>query len=337
MSETKKNICSNPECNITETGKCVEGFPDLADCPYYGKELKETKAALNEDAASSSTHLSTGDALNIEQANKVLSKYSTKVIAVVGPVNSGKTTLISSLYDVFQKGSFKGYSFTGSRTIPAFERMCHLARAVSNRSLPSVERTSRSSGLKFFHLGLSNTNTNKVELLLSDRSGEDYESATDKTEFCSELKELVRADLVLILVDGKNISDRKLRQSVVTRIKLLLQALFEGGMIDAKHRIGIVLTKYDLVKSDENNGGSSDSIFESLSDWINENFSEKFMEIFSIKIAARPESNEMEAGYGLDGLFNRCFQEKVILKHQVLRKVSATRAYHHGPKIFGEK
>ncbi|MDX3911812.1 MAG: hypothetical protein QHC67_18755, partial [Sphingobium sp.] len=40
MADTEVS-CANRECRIAQDGKCLEGYDDLNECPYYGKELEE--------------------------------------------------------------------------------------------------------------------------------------------------------------------------------------------------------------------------------------------------------------------------------------------------------
>src|SRR5580698_7970222 len=46
-------------------------------------------------------------------------------IVLAGPTDSGKTTLLTSLYELFQWRKVEGYAFAGSMTLPAFEERCH--------------------------------------------------------------------------------------------------------------------------------------------------------------------------------------------------------------------
>src|SRR5437660_50697 len=49
---------------------------------------------------------------------------SVQWIVLAGPVDSGKTTLLTSLYELFQWRRVEGYAFAGSNTLPAFEERC---------------------------------------------------------------------------------------------------------------------------------------------------------------------------------------------------------------------
>jgi len=51
------------------------------------------------------------------------------VVAIIGPTDAGKTSLIASLYDLLQEGPVAGIGFARSLTLHAFEQACHDARA----------------------------------------------------------------------------------------------------------------------------------------------------------------------------------------------------------------
>jgi polynucleotide 5'-kinase involved in rRNA processing len=48
-----------------------------------------------------------GEALTSDEAYELTSEYPTKLIALAGPVASGKTTLLASIFHVFQRAGFK--------------------------------------------------------------------------------------------------------------------------------------------------------------------------------------------------------------------------------------
>lgn len=328
MSEILEAKCPNPDCDVAETGKCVEGISKPEECPHYGQDSFQVEPTPEKE---SDIHLSTGEALDLEQANEMLCANSARVIAVVGPADSGKTTLICSFYDLLQLKPFNGYSFAASGTIPAFERRCHRARAASLRSSPDMERTPTSTGLKYLHLGVFRSEDGRIDLLFSDRAGEAYESAAKNLEMCNELTELYRADLVLILVDGKKIADNTSRHVSVMNVKTLLEALITSGMIGPAHRVAIVLTKFDLLDDNKETGESSNSAFDKLVKWIKTNHSGKVKEVLALKTAARPENESVAAGTGLDQLLDECVKARVIPKFAPPTTIVPTRAYHQVP------
>ena len=129
--------CPNPDCRVAETGKCVEGFQNVSECPHQKltSKISETQADAADNAETipekgrNYVSIASGDLLTIDEANDVLCESVSRVITVIGPHDSGKTTFILSLYNAFQHSTFGDWSFGGSFTLPAFEQRSHLASA----------------------------------------------------------------------------------------------------------------------------------------------------------------------------------------------------------------
>ena len=159
--EPGTHFCSNPDCRVAQDGACVDGFP-LDECPRYGRTMDEDAPDAvgpldaNDDGDTGSVPLISADALTPPQASGVLRATQARVVAVLGPLNSGKTSLIASLYGLFLGGPVNGIAFARSRTLHAFERASHDARSASRRAEPTMTRTPR-GGVRFFHLELRGT------------------------------------------------------------------------------------------------------------------------------------------------------------------------------------
>ncbi|WP_413038547.1 TRAFAC clade GTPase domain-containing protein, partial [Pseudomonas coronafaciens] len=130
--------CANPECRVAETGRCVEGLVVDA-CSHYGAEADDQgdgnpdviEVEL-EDEGVYGVSLPHAESLDLEEGSQALRASNARVIAVIGPSDSGKTSLIAGLYDLFQSGLVGKVKFARSKTLHAFERLCHDARAVSS-------------------------------------------------------------------------------------------------------------------------------------------------------------------------------------------------------------
>ena len=72
-----------------------------------------------------------GRELNDAAALDLAKSRPVQWIVLAGPIDSGKTTLLTSLYELFQWREVEGYAFAGSSTLPAFEELCYL----SNRAV----------------------------------------------------------------------------------------------------------------------------------------------------------------------------------------------------------
>jgi Double-GTPase 2 len=115
-------------------------------------------------------NLPLGKPLEEAGASEVLRGSGAPIVVLAGAVKSGKTTLLASLHDAFQRTPFAGYLCAGSRTLLGLEEECFDARFASGGETPVTQRTKLEEGILFYHL---------KELLLADMSGEHYEGALD--------------------------------------------------------------------------------------------------------------------------------------------------------------
>jgi hypothetical protein len=305
--------CPNPDCRVAETGKCVEGF-EIGLCPHQKAadvKAKTPNIEVSDDAniaQKSQTDIPVirGIILNIDEATDVLCSGPSRVVTLIGPKESGKTTLSLSLYEAFQHESFGRWSFAGSLTLPAFEERCHLSRVECGMTIPDTLRTSISDGLGFLHLAVHSIETGRIELLISDQSGETYTMAADHKEDCDNLYEVSRADLVLCLVDGKKLAGDE-RHGVKHDTTILATALFEGGALSKSQCVGIVLTKYDLVLS-SGVTEQAEKDFDDLAANFRRKFGSKIAKIKSFKVAARSENDQLEQRYGILDILEECLR-----------------------------
>src|SRR5205085_5639270 len=91
--------------------------------------------------ASEYIDLPKGKELNESAALNLAKSRPVQWIVLAGPSDSGKTTLLTSLYELFQWRKVEGYAFAGSNTLPAFEERCYLSRRDSGNVTPHTPRT----------------------------------------------------------------------------------------------------------------------------------------------------------------------------------------------------
>jgi len=334
--------CPNPDCKVAETGKCVEGFP-VGECPHH---LKTVSSESSPDASSietvqeqasetnlSETSIASGEILSIDEATDILRRGLTRVMTVIGPNKSGKTTLGISLYDVFQHGPFDRWRFSGSMTLPAFEKRCHHARSECGNATPDTQRTSLSDGLGFLHLALHCSESGRVDLLISDRSGEFYSAIADNRENCNSLHEVARADHVLFLVDGEKLASDE-RHGVINDARMMIATLMEGKVLGVGQRVGIVLTKYDLVFSSELKE-RVERDFTSFVNKLEETYGASLAEIKAFKIAARSETDTIKTCYGVLDILEQTLQQRNIVKHTPTSIAKLDRSFLHLQEIDG--
>jgi hypothetical protein len=317
MTTVADVVCTNPDCRISETGECVEGL-DIESCPRLKAERNTSQSPIPETVneeelqAVADIALPKAQRLNLEEASSIMRTASTKLVAIIGPIDCGKTSLIACLCYLYQLGPIRTLRFAKSRTFLAFEQACHDARAASLRNAPTMEHTQR-GGVGFFHLALQQNAGRARDLLLGDRNGEDYRTVTDDTSIAKEFYEVHRANVITMLVNGESLLDLGKRHGVKREVRLILQGLLEGNAINPRQRLALVLTKYDSISRapDEQKRKASEE-FEMLKRTITDRYGELFASINSFQISASPSQPDCEFGYGVAELLEFWMAQDMI-------------------------
>ena len=299
MAETAEIQCANPACKVRQDGKCVEGL-EKDKCSHYGKPLAATASPGATEADRHGIVLPSGDLLDQEEASQVLRRGASRVIAVVAPKEAGKTTLIASVFELFLRGPIGPFRFCGSRTMYAFERACHPSRGVSRNVRPKTERTLLTT-VKFYHAALCRPGGPVLDLIVADRNGEDYGTAADDASAVGEFVEIRRADTITFLIDGRQLADPVTRNTVGSEMLAIVQALVDGGAIEGRPRVALVLTKLDdIERSDDSERAKRD--FVKIDAKFRELHAHAFGEIRSFEVAACPSDMSLPLGHGVADL-----------------------------------
>lgn len=294
-------ICANRQCRVAQDGKCVEGYDNLEKCPYYGKEPEEIDDEQDDgdqEAVDAFDGLRLPDAFALEsvRASSVLAQLPSRMIGIIGVFDSGKTSVIGGLFDLFQLGPVSDTVFAGSSTLHGLEIICHDARVASERDEPHSERTKRGE-VRFYHIDVSRDGELR-SLLIADRSGEEYEEVADLAANASGMFELRRADVITVLVDGRRLASPADRADAMGAIPLIIQGMVENGAFARRPNLAIVLTKDDAVQASPRKDKVAND-FQSIVDNIRETFAGKFGELCSFVTSASPKDNNVERGAGL--------------------------------------
>ena len=305
--DTETTVCSNPECQVAETGDCLDGFHVNA-CPRYAgnPDNESSLPAVSDatvDAGVAYTQLMSADALTPPQASQLMWESEVRVVAILGPLNSGKTSLIASLYDLFQEAPVSDVEFSRSRTLHAFERACHDARSASRRREPDMSRTPR-GGVRFYHLEVGGGPVGAtLSLLMGDRSGEEYMDAADDASIACNFSEVIRADSLTLLIDGERLLDTGARHNLRGDVLLMLQALHDGGALRVGSRLAIVLTKLDAVRESPHTERVYRD-FDALLLLLRDRFGDTFSVIEPFRTAALPQTDVLKRGTGVAELLS---------------------------------
>jgi tRNA U34 5-carboxymethylaminomethyl modifying GTPase MnmE/TrmE len=306
-------VCSNPDCNISNDGLCVEGIKPPDKCTQYietSEELSNDDISIEDLDGRSAEQampalqdidLLDGEALNISKTTELLRQFSAYVVAFAGPSNVGKTTLFASIYDALHIGPIGTRSFGGSRTLYAFERLCHYSRLTSEQANPNTPHTPRTGSAMFYHLALHQPEINsRTDLLFADRAGEEYDGAINNSKNCQALFEVKRANTFLLLVDAEQLGDVKKRHAARMKALGLLKAIRKENLLNTMSAIAVVMTRCDLL-GDDTSKTMADSELKEILFKASELFP-KNTRIESIRVAAQPKSAAYKGKKGLDTL-----------------------------------
>lgn len=242
-----------------------------------------------------------GDYLPADEAGKVVRAAPSSVVVVAGVAGSGKTTLVAGLYGLFHKGPFAGYIFAGSRTLPGFERRCHLARMVSGLTSPDTERTKHSDSQHLLHLRLAELSPLRhYNILFSDIYGEAFRRAADSADECRKFAILKRADHVAFLIDGEKTVNRQERQGAFSSVDALLGQCLDSGMLGSTSSVQAVVTKWDVIAA---SAASNATFVDSKLKLLAERHGARLGRLFNHKVAIRPPGGGgIIAGHGMEEL-----------------------------------
>lgn len=274
-----------------------QGLPGNAPEPIEATAAKKTAAPLADVI-----DLPSGKELDELTAAKLQGAQLVRLIVVAGPVGAGKTTLVTTLHDLFQTGTIGDYSFAWSKTLPAFERRCHLSRIASERAVPDTERTPFGE-VRYLHVQISGRalRNDPIDLLFTDVSGESFERARDSISECQQLDFLRMTDHFLLLVDCAKLIDRKKRNQVVHDSMTLLRSCLDSGMLGTSCFVNVLWTKYDFVAA----AGKTEhtSFLGKVTEEFTKQFGSRVGKLSFTKVAARPRGvDDLEFGYGVPEL-----------------------------------
>jgi hypothetical protein len=312
MADSAQQItCRKIDCQVASTGKCADGHDPLASCPNYGNHPIESSDAYDGelDSTESATigpgriQLPAGDALTSDEVDQFLRWRDGTFVCIIGDSHSGKTTLISALYDRFLRGDFAGLGFAGSRSLVALERRSHHGRVDSGRLSPETAHTSLQDGLRYFHFALvaSGDPTKRTDLLLSDRSGEMYRKARDNAAEVKKLPEIGQANRVVLLLDGGRAANPVERHGALQSVRQSLRVLLDNGGIDGTSIVQIVTTKVDLISASAEAPSCRDSI-SAFCQRLTTDFGTRLGSLSFHDIAARDPTGGLAAAHGLNSL-----------------------------------
>ncbi len=321
----EQHACAQEACTVAVDGVCLEGIA-LDACPHHSlvaldesDEGDDAGREAEEQQAQSVVRLFSGEELDLEGARQVMVGSLTRMVVIIGDPDSGKTTLLAELWEQFQRGPYNGFLFAGSRTQPAFDRRCHLARIVSGRSESDTERTKPSDDVKWLHMAVRDSELAKPtqHLIFSDVSGEILRRIRDSTEEAARLSVFNRADHVLFLMNGAQLISVDERQRARTNAIMSLRSMLEAGQLGKDSLVEVAVSKWDLVVGKLEEANTQDFL-DAIKDEITRRFEGSLGKLSFHNIAARPEPGSgVSKAYGLSELFGSWVRDTLLVKPPV--------------------
>ncbi len=208
------------------------------------EEQESEDAAHEEDCV----QLPANKAMQPDTVSELLGARATRFVIVGGPFDSGKTTLISSIFERLHRNTIGSWQFAWSETLLDLEDIGFKGRDASGLNSPVTERTSQQVGRKTYHIRFFNRDSGRVQdILLVDISGEEFEAVRDFNDKCEELQFIRRADHFCFLLDGDRLAVLDKRNEVLPEATTILRALSETKTLLPSTHLQIVVSKFDSL------------------------------------------------------------------------------------------
>jgi len=261
------------------------------------------------DATAGLINLPAGVELNEAQAQKMEAEKSVRLIVVAGAIDCGKTTLLSSIYEMFQLGPIDKKQFAGCDTFPAFEKKCHLGRTDSgNQEEDTVRNAYEGPNPEYVHLKLQNgaKALGHIEFLFTDVSGEMFEHARNSTDECKKLEFLRRAAHVLIFLDCDKLLQPTKRWGMIKDARSLIQSCLDSEMLSPDCFVTVVWAKVDMIEAAKGKDNSAaKELMEQVEHEFREAFGDRIKNLKFHRTAARPNFYPaLKFGFGVHELMD---------------------------------
>jgi hypothetical protein len=262
-------------------------------------------AGGSKSAAPDIVNLPLGKELSESSALALAMSRPVRWIVIAGPSKAGKTTLLVSLFEMFQEGPVGGSLFAGSNTLPALELRCHLSRLASQNETADTERTEFTGAPTYLHMRICSQDTPQppIDFLFTDVSGEMFKNARDSTTECKELTFLRRAGYFLLLLDGRK-AVRVEKWAMVQDCKALLQSCVYSEMLAEDCVVNVVWSKFDYFVAAKNE--KDDQTFrQEVERDFRASFGDRIVHLKFSVLAARPKrARSLGYGHGVPELLN---------------------------------
>jgi hypothetical protein len=197
--------------------------------------------------ASGQPMVTADDAMTLAKARMLSGRRGARLVLLMGEAETGKTALTATLWQRFlEEDGLAGHRLAGSRTARGFERRAHWARLKAREPEAHLPGTRIVDG-GLLHLRVRRPDGRRVELLLWDLAGEQFEHVREGRRLVDELPWAARVDRFVVVLDAKALSLRGGSEIAVTRAQRLLLALQASQVVRDTARVAVLVTKGDML------------------------------------------------------------------------------------------
>lgn len=297
------------ENNVKVDSNILSGLEDYAATDVDSMisddiEVSDSESLKEDELQSGFLPLPSGRALSLQETYDVMASENTSVIVLVGPSECGKTTIESTIYQLFQREKLTNHLFAGSKTIQGYEDRSFYTRINSKQEVATTPRTSRGVQEIFLHLRLLNENKEqRANYLFADLSGEEIQAhIANVGSLTKQMPFLKFADSLTVILDGERLANKHRRNGVIEEASTMIRTIFDAGLYSMSTKVQLVISKYDIIKaSDDPN--------------INRFIEERIKELQSLiaryiknvtvhEVAAMPHNSSFAVGFGLESLLS---------------------------------
>ena len=183
------------------------------------------------------------DAMTLQEARLLSGRRGARLVLLMGEPRTGKNTLTATLWQRFlEADGLAGHRLAGSRTARGFERRAQWARQEARQPEAHFPVTRIEDG-GLLHLRVRRGDGARVELLLSDLGGEQFERVREGRPLLEELPWAARVDRFAVVVDATALAVPGASEIAVTRARRQLLALRTPTLVRDTARLAVVITK----------------------------------------------------------------------------------------------
>lgn len=280
----------------------AEGVTDLDS--IINDDIETSDAESLEEKSKGYLPLFSGKALSFQETYDIMASENTVLIILIGPSACGKTTIETSLYQLFQRRKVSGYFFAGSKTIQGYEERSFYTRVNSKQSIATTPRTSRGSQEVFLHLRLfDEEKMQKINYLFADLSGEEIQAhLADVNSLTQNMSFIKNSDCYTVILDGDRLRNRHQRNGVIEEASTMIRTIFDAGLYSSSTRVQLVISKYDIIRETDDN--NTTQFIEKKLQELKHLLLKYIKNVSFHHVAAMPNIKSMEVGFGLDDLLS---------------------------------